>query len=190
VPVVDSAVAPVAAIDDAKKAADLHDAARKLFFQGMYKEAIEPLKQAVQLDPTRSGYKLMLAKAYRLSSEPDKAIELLTAILKENPEHVEAGVTLAQLISTKKQPDKVIATLEPLLKFKKDYPLYHMLAQAYYEKENMDKAREYFEQAVRLNPRAGSDYYQLGNIYLMQSRFAKAASAYEQAGSLDVGDDV
>ncbi|MEX2214633.1 MAG: tetratricopeptide repeat protein, partial [Phycisphaeraceae bacterium] len=182
--------APAPAPDPARQAADLYESARKLFFQGKYKDAVAPLVQAVKLDATKSGYKLLLAKAYRLTEEPDKAADLLAAILKENPEHVEAGVTLAELLSSKKQPDKVIAALEPLLKFKRDYPLYHMLGEAYYEKENLDKAREYLEEAVRLNPRAGSDLYQLGNIYLMQSRFAKAAGAYERAADLDVSDDV
>ncbi len=177
-------------VDPAKQAADLYEAARKLFFQAHYKDTIEPLKEAIKLDGTKSGYKLLLAKAYRLVDESGKASDLLTQILKENPEHVEAGVTLAELLSVDNQPDKVIATLEPLLKFKRDYPLYHMLGQAYYEKEDLAKARQYLEEAVRLNPRAGGDYYQLGNIYLMQSRFAKAADAYEKAGDLDVADDV
>ena len=192
--------------DPAKQAADLYESARKLFFQAKYKDAIKPLTDAIKLDPTKSGYKLLLAKAYRLTDQSDKAADILAEILKENPEHVEAGVTLAELLSPVKQPDKVIATLEPLLKFKRDYPLYHMLGQAYYEKENLAKARQYLEEAVRLNPRAGGDYYQLGNIYLMQSRFAKAddvyktaggkldkkedADAYEKAGDLDVSDDV
>jgi len=50
----------------------------------------------------------------------------------------------------------------------------------------MAKAREYFEEAVKLNPRSGGDYYQLANIYLAQSRFAKSADAYEKAHRLGV----
>jgi tetratricopeptide (TPR) repeat protein len=76
--------------------------------------------------------------------------------------------------------------LEPLLKFKHDYPLYHLLAMAYTQKEQLDKAREHFEEAVRLNPRSGTDYEHLANIYLAQKRFAKAAEAYEKAGGLGV----
>ena len=83
-----------------------------------------------------------------------------------------------------KQPDRVIAVLEPLLKYKHDYPLYHLLGEAHYQKEQLDKARHYFEEAIKLNGQSALDHYQLGNIYLAQKRFAKAAQAYERAGQL------
>ena len=50
----------------------------------------------------------------------------------------------------------------------------------------MPKAREHYEQAVRLNPRSGDDFYQLANIYLAQNQFAKAAEAYEKARALGI----
>ena len=76
------------------------------------------------------------------------------------------------------------------MKFKHDYPLYHLLAEAHYQKEQLDKAREYYEEAIKLNPKSGDDHYQLGNIYLAQKRFAKAAEAYESAGTLGVSSAV
>jgi len=176
--------------EQAKKAEGLFEAGQKLFFQGKYTEAIDVLAEAVTADPTKSSYKLLLAKGYRYADKADKAIDLLTAVLKENPEHVEAGIALAELLDPIKNPQKVIDILEPLLKFKHDYPLYHLLAEAHYEKENLDKARKYYEEAVKLNPRSGGDYYQLGNIYLSQKRFAKSASAYERAGQLGFNTDV
>jgi tetratricopeptide (TPR) repeat protein len=105
-------------------------------------------------------------------------------ILKSNPDHVEAGIELAELLSPAKEPDRVIAVLEPLLKYKHDYPLYHLLAEAHYQKEQFDEARKNYEEAVKFNPRSSHDHYQLGNIYLAQKRFAKAAESYETAGSL------
>jgi tetratricopeptide (TPR) repeat protein len=176
--------------EQAKKAQGLFEAGQKMFFQGKYAEAIEVLLQAVKTDPSKGSFKLLLAKAYRYANKREKAEKLLGEILKENPEHVEAGVALAELLDPIKKPDQVIKTLEPLLKFKHDYPLYHLLAEAHYEKENLNKARGYYEEAVKLNPRSGGDYYQLGNIYLSQRRFAKAARAYERGGELGIDSDV
>jgi tetratricopeptide (TPR) repeat protein len=167
-----------------EKAEQLFEAGRKLFFQGDYKGAVEKLASAVAADASKTSYKLLLAKAHRQAGSADKAASVLEEILKTNADHVEAGIELAELLSPQKQPDRVIAVLEPLLKYKHDYPLYHLLGEAHYQKEQLDKARHYFEEAIKLNPQTADDHYQLGNIYLAQKRFAKAAQVYERAGQL------
>jgi len=182
----DAAEAGVADAEDAAKAAaGQFEAGRLLFFQGEFAEAIAKLEAGVAADP-KSSYQLLLAKAYRHAGRDNDAAKLLEAILKANPEHVEAGVELAELLSPHKQPDRVIATLSPLLRFKHDYPLFHLLAEAYYQKENLEQARHHFEQAIKLNPQSAGDHEQLANIYLAQQRFAKAAMAYETAGELGI----
>ena len=173
-----------AASQEKPKAEDLFEAGRKLFFQGDYKAAIEKLASAAAADPAKTSYKLLLSKAHRLAGSMDKAMAVLEEILKSSPDHVEAGTELAELLSPQKQPDRVIAVLEPLLKYKHDYPLYHLLGEAHYQKEQLDKARNYFEEAIKLNGQSARDHYQLGNIYLAQKRFAKAAGVYERAGQL------
>jgi tetratricopeptide (TPR) repeat protein len=173
-----------AAANGTPKAEELFEAGRKLFFQGNYKAAIEKLSSAAAADPSKTSYKLLLSKAHRLAGATDKATAVLEEILKSSPDHVEAGIELAELLSPQKQPDRVIAVLEPLLKYKHDYPLYHLLGEAHYQKEQLDKARNYFEEAIKLNGQSAGDHYQLGNIYLAQKRFAKAAQVYERAGQL------
>ncbi len=175
--------APVSAAE-AKVAEELFEDGRKLFFQGKFADAAKKLAAAVAANPAKTGYQLLLAKAYVFGQQPAEAVKVLEKLLAAQPEHVEAGVELAELLSPRKQPDRVIAILEPLLKYKHDYPLYHLLAEAHYQKEELDKARGYYEKAVELNPQSDSDHYQLGNIYLAQQRFAKAADAYETAGRL------
>ncbi len=183
-PAAEPAATATSSDDKAKQAESLFDAGRKLYFQGDYKAATEKLAAAVAADATKTSYKLLLAKAYRQSDQADKAAAALEEILKSNADHVEAGIELAELLSPQKQPDRVIAVLEPLLKYKHDYPLYHLLAEAHYQKEQLPKARQYFEEAIKLNPQSAQDHYQLGNIYLAQKRFAKAANVYETAGRL------
>jgi len=175
---------PAVAAAETPTAQELFEAGRKLFFQGDYKSAIEKLTSAVAADSSKTSYKLLLSKAHRLAGAADKATALLEEILKTNPDHVEAGIELAELLSPQKQPDRVIKVLEPLLKYKHDYPLYHLLGEANYQKEQLEKARRYFEEAIKLNGQSAIDHYQLGNIYLAQKRFAKAAEVYERAGQL------
>jgi len=56
-----------------------------------------------------------------------------------------------------------------------------MLAEAQYNLDNQEKARKYYEEAVKLNPKSASDHYQLGNIYLSGNFFALAAESYRSA---------
>ncbi len=179
-------VAPPVSAAEAKVAEELYEDGRKLFFQGKFPEAAKKLAEAVSANGAKTGYQLLLAKAYIYGQQPAEATKVLEKLLVGNPDHVEAGVELAELLSPRKQPDRVIGVLEPLLKYKHDYPLYHLLAEAHYQKEQLDEARGYYEKAVELNPQSGDDHYQLGNIYLAQQRFAKAAEAYETAGSLGI----
>lgn len=175
---------------EAKVALAAFEEGRTLFFQGEYAEAVTKLKQATKADPGKTSYQMMLAKAHRYAKQDAEAIAQFEAILKADPSHVEAAIELAELVDPTKETDRVIAVLQPLLKYKHDYPLYHLLAEAFYEKEDFDQARKYYAEAIKLNNQNGNDHYQLGNIYLAQQRFAKAAQSYEKAGELGLSSGV
>jgi tetratricopeptide (TPR) repeat protein len=183
-PAAEKATATTVSSAEAKQAEELFQDGRKLFFQGKYAEAVKKLREAADANPDKTSYKLLLAKAHRYARQGPQAVAVFEEILKANPDHVEAGIELAELLSPAKEPARVIAVLEPLLKYKHDYPLYHLLAEAYYQQEKFDVARKHYEEAVKLNPRSAQDQYQLANIYLAQKRFAKAAESYETAGHL------
>src|SRR5690242_12412211 len=116
------AAKPAVSEAEAKRAEELFEAGRKLFFQANYAAAAEKLKVAADANPAKVGYRMLLAKAYRRSGGDAKATALLEEILRADPEHVEAGVELSEMLSVAKQPDQVIAILTPLLKYKHDYP--------------------------------------------------------------------
>ncbi len=186
----DATNVPQVSETEAKLAEQLFQDGRQLLFQTKYLEAVTKLAEAVKTNPTKTSYKLLLAKAHRYAAQPERAVAVLEEIVDGNPDHVEAGIELATLLTPKKEPQRVIGVLTPLLSYKHDYPLFHLLAVAHYEKEEFETALEYFEEAIKLNPRSSDDYYQLANIYLTQKRFAKAADAYEKAGQLGLSTGV
>jgi len=159
---------------------------REALFQGRYEPAIELFKKAVDEDKTKTSYRLHLARAYYYAGREQEAEKLLSAILKETPDHIEAGQLLAEIYAKQKNWKGLVGVLEPLLKYRHDYPTYHLLAEAEYNLNNYEKARKYFEEAIKLNPKSGSDYYQLGNIYLAGNFFALAAESYQSALRLGV----
>jgi len=179
-----AAPASAAAEEPGKKA---YEDGRSLFFQGKYDEAIKQFRDAVDADGTKTIYRLYLAKALRAVGQNDEAQKLFADILKENPDHVEAGLGLAAIYTENSKWEDVINVLLPLLEYKHDYTIYHMLATAYYNKGDMKSARTHYEKAVEQNPNSPDDCYQLGNIYLGENRYAMAATEY--AKCLQLGMD-
>jgi tetratricopeptide (TPR) repeat protein len=154
---------------------------RDALFQGEYGKAVELLTKAVEADGGKTSYRLNLARALRYDGKEDAAVKQLEDILKASPDHVEAGQTLCEIYASKNQWKEIVQTLEPLLKYRHDYPNYHILAEALYNLGQMDKARKNYEEAVKLNPQSAADHYQLGNIYLGINAFALAADSYQNA---------
>lgn len=159
----------------------LYKKGRDALFRGKYDDAIASLKAAVDADGTQTAYQLHLARAYRYAKQPQESEKLLAAILEQSPDHVEAGQLLAEVYYSRKKWAEVIKTLEPLLKYRHDYPTYHLLAEAAWNQDDFDTARKYYREAIKLNPDSAPDHYQLGNIYLGENRFALAARSYEAA---------
>ncbi len=162
-------------------AEELFKQGRDALFKGQYDKAVELLGKAVAADKTKTSYRLHLARAYRYAQKGDQAAKHLEEILKTSPDHVEAGQALSRIYSAAKRWKDVVRVLEPLLKYRHDYPTYHMLAEAQYNLDQPEKARKSYEEAVKLNPQSATDHYQLGNIYLSGNFFALAAESYQSA---------
>jgi tetratricopeptide (TPR) repeat protein len=167
---------------------DLFDRGRDALFTGNYDEAIRLLKQAVEKDPdkTKTSYRLYLARAYGYSQQDPLAAPLLEEILQVAPDHAEAGRRLAEIYAKQQAWQKIVDVMEPLLKYRHDYPTYHLLAEANYQLNHLDKARKHYQEATKLNPESAADHYQLGNICLAKNLFALAADSYEAALRLGV----
>jgi len=163
---------------------------RDALFQGKYDEAIDLFEKAVAADKTKTSYRLHLARAYRYAGKNDQAAAQLEEILKAAPDHVEAGQALGEIYTAAKRWKDVVRVIEPLLKYRHDYPTYHMLAEAQNNLGETEKARKSYEEAIKLNPQSASDRYQLGNIYLAGNFFALAADSYRSALGLGLDSPV
>ena len=172
------AAEPATAVPPAE---ELFSDGRDALFKGEFQTAIDLLTRAVADDDTKTSYRLHLARAFRYAEKPDQAAEQLEAILKASADHVEAGQALAEIYIKTKRYEDVVRVLEPLLKYRHDYPTYHMLAEAQYNLDKHEDARKSYEEAVKLNPDSATDHYQLGNIYLSGNFFALAAESYQSA---------
>ena len=161
-----------------------------LMFTGEFTKAIGLLEKAADEDKTKTSYRVQLARAYGYAGREKDAVTMLETLLKTTPDHVEAGQLLGDIYARQENWKRVAETLEPLLKYRHDYPTYHLLAEAKYNLDDQDAARKYFEEAIKLNPHAAIDHYNLGNIYLGNNLFSLAADAYQQALGLGLNSAV
>lgn len=162
---------------------DRFDRGRDALFRGQYDRAIALFSELVAADTegTDLRARLHLARAYGYAGQDEKAEPILREILAKAPDHAEVGLALAELLREAERWQELIDTLEPLLKYRRDYPTYHLLAEAAYHVDDADKARRYFEKAIELNPENGLDHYRLGNLYLAAGAFARAADSLQAA---------
>ncbi|QOV91110.1 tetratricopeptide repeat protein [Humisphaera borealis] len=168
-------------VDPAAQAEAIFKSGSDALYQGDYTRAVDLLSKAASLDKSKSSYRMHLARAYRYAGKPKEAEALLEEVLKQTPDHVEAGQVLAEIYARAENWKQVSETLEPLLKYRHDYTTYHLLAEAKFNLGDTESARSNFEEALKLNPNSASDHYQLANIYLSGNFFALAANAYQRA---------
>jgi len=154
---------------------------RDALYRGEYERAVGLLRKASEADLGKTSYRVHLARALQYAGRAGEAEKVLAGVLKSNPDHVEAGQLLGEIYFKQENWKAVVGVLEPLLKYRHDYPTYHLLAEAKYSLNDLEAAKRYYQEAVRLNAQNPADHYQLGNIHLAGNAFALAAEAYQTA---------
>src|SRR5690348_4950446 len=95
--------------DNLSKAEKLFREGTDALYQGKYDQAVDLLKEAAALDKTKSSYRMHLARAYRYAGKSKEAEALLEEILKQTPDHVEAGQILGEIYARQENWKKVAA---------------------------------------------------------------------------------
>ena len=170
----------------AEQAAEAFADGRKAFFRRDYKAAAVLLAKAVKLDGEKPRYQYYLGRALQEDGKLDEAIKVLAAIRAAQPRHIEAGRSLGEIYYGRKQWEKVAEVLEPLRQIKHDYQISHQLAEAYFNLGEYKKALKEYREALRLNDKAAEDWYQVGNLRLLELQYKRAADAYEKAAALGI----
>ncbi|KPK87315.1 MAG: hypothetical protein AMS27_02750 [Bacteroides sp. SM23_62_1] len=74
---------------------------------GKYQEAEEWLKEAIDIDPKDPDVRLILAKVYEMSDQPDKSIDELDKIIRFSPGHIKSLYQLTELYSSSNDPNSI-----------------------------------------------------------------------------------
>jgi tetratricopeptide (TPR) repeat protein len=141
--------------------------ALKLQKQGKPDEAIALLEDARKIEPANSTYLYQLGTSYNKKMYLTKTVNLLTAALDE--EYVNDSI-YALLGETYKRLGKSSLALETLAngigKFPKSGVLYEQMGAIESQKKNFEKALEYYEKGIEMDPGYPGNYYHAAKIFL------------------------
>lgn len=174
-------------------------------------EALEPLKQAVTLEPQTARFRLPLAKALAQAGAREEAIAQLNALVRAEPppsaRDVETARKLMDLVADpygtlpasvrpkieealsslqeRDQPQPAIVAFEEVLRDFPDLAVVHALVGlAWLRLDDAGRAIERLTRAAELAPWDGHNRFYLGNVYAARQRKAQAVEEWRRAVAL------
>ena len=137
--------------------------------------------------PDSVSIRLALGSHLVWAEQFDAGIQILTGVLNDAPDRLEAYVRLAEAYRKKGQPDAEIQTLRKLAAAKPDYPMIHVLtAKALLSAPEPDYAQVLAElaQAETATPTDADVYYLRGKALLATQHYEDAVAPLKRAIAL------
>jgi tetratricopeptide (TPR) repeat protein len=154
------------------------------------RRAIDALEKA-RGDGSDIGLNLLLGRLYLQSRAFDKAIPLLTIVVRNQPAIVDAAILLSTAQEGAGQVDQAVATLEEVLRENPEsFRAQARLAELYEREERWSDAADALARAQALNPpRAAALASRRAVALLSASRAAEAKTVAQEALARSKGED-
>lgn len=146
----------------------------RLLERRKYQKAIEAMRDAFELEPSRLEGRLNLGAALFMVKQYDEAVTHFKYVLGLEPQNTMALLNLAACYDGMGRVDESIATLERLIADRPEWKDAHYnLALAYCKRELYEKAEDALRTELQLNPGHEAARTLLNKIYLMPARKQK-----------------
>ncbi len=159
---------------------------------GECEKAIVYLLNAIKEDSDFIDAYLDLSYCYAIIDDFEEAEYYCDLALEKNIQEVDVLLMLAFVYHRFELFDEEIDTLNRVLNLGVDDDIlvdtFLNLGNAYYEKNDMDRAIDYYKKAIRLEPESLEAFVNLGNAYFANEEFRKSIEAYKVALQLDPED--
>lgn len=158
-------------------------------FRKRYKEGIELLQKAIEIQPESSDLHYNLGVTYESLGDDERAIECWKASLKYNPSFFAAYNNIGVMYNRKKMYDEAIEMFKNAIKYlpeEKDYYKnlslsYVLKSQQAFNKMDLEAEMEYLEKAIDICPDYPTALFALGSAYLLRGRYEEAVEPLQKA---------
>jgi tetratricopeptide (TPR) repeat protein len=147
-------------------------------------KAIAEYSEVHRLDPSDQEASLWLARLYRLHNDPDRAEQVLNAMLKDDPGNEAAVEQLTQLLLDQNKADDAVKLLEGMTEHSSSATLLDLLGDAYTQTRDYAKAEASYRKAVELDPSELSHLRGLGQTLLSEEKYQEALTVYQKLSDL------
>lgn len=156
-----------------------------------FNEAIPALETALRLNPSDNEAQVALSYAYTDQKNYIKAAELLRKLIKNNPDDGQLWATLVHITNEQNNKDEWQSLVDYCEQIEEYYPNNRHISLSYgyaLEKlENVESAREKYQQITLEFPDWGDGWNRLGLLYTNQEQNQQALSCLKKA--IDCGVD-
>lgn len=148
--------------------------------QKKYAEMIEPLENAISVDPNYFQAYNLMAKSYEGQGKLDSAIESYTKSIEINdtPEnylaHHNMGVVYFKMTEHAKAKEKFLHAIELNPQY---YKSFNYLGRSYFELKEYGNARQALEMSIKLNTAFWEHYYYIAQVYNKTKQYKEAVEA-------------
>lgn len=148
-------------------------------------EAIVEFSSASACNPSMPDARIALAEAYAEKGDDNRALASYQAVLKLQPDNVEALRASGKLCLRHEMNIQAVPLLERLVQLQPADPQAKSdLAAAYAATGKFDQAEKELNQAFRIDPENASVLVGLGAVYLRTNRIPKALPLLQKAATL------
>lgn len=168
--------------EDLKRAEAFRNLGEAHLREGNYTAALAELRKAEAINPDDPVLHNHLGLVFMARERVDDAIVHFEKAVQLNPDYSLAKNNLGSAYLVDQEWDKAIAVLEPvtedLLYATPHFPLAN-LGWAYYNKQQYDRARQYLQKALKLDPEFFIARLNLGRTYLAVGQLRQALALFE-----------
>jgi tetratricopeptide (TPR) repeat protein len=159
-------------------------------YSGMadYQEAIAFARKSIEVNPKFTEPYQLVYEIYMTLKNTDEAIEILSELLDENPDLIQAWYTLG-IVYTQNTQNNVLAIdcFKKVIEITKgsSTPVFYreqsslVLCEIFFGMKEYDKAISYLEDAIAINPRNSARYYRFTTNLLSAEQFNTARICME-----------
>ncbi len=168
---------------------DLIELGDALYEQGDFAGAAQAFEEAAAMDPDDVWSRVYLGWTYFSQGKLNDATRAFVEALSIDPGLVEAHLGYGFLLSSLEDYEKAVEHLEFVVQKTSDPILlsqaYFVLGGAYFALEDVEKAIQYAQQGITLDPANAYLHLNLAWYYLIEDDLEDALASYEQALRLD-----